>query len=175
MLVRFWGTRGSLPVAPTADAIRRKIANALVAAGGRRFEDSAEAERFVETELSFAAGAHLRRRDLLRRAGSRRRVLFHLRHGQRPPAIRARFDAAQRGGAQEDLQFLPVPSALGPHHGLSLLRAGLRSQCDDPHPCRPPRRRAGAAPPAGGNLLPGAVRLAARQHRVRAADAGRSL
>jgi phosphoribosyl 1,2-cyclic phosphodiesterase len=57
MLVRFWGTRGSLPVAPTAEAIRRKIANALLSADGRRFEDRADAERYVEQELSFAAGA----------------------------------------------------------------------------------------------------------------------
>ncbi len=56
MLVRFWGTRGSLPVAPTADVIQRKIANALLAADGRRFADEAEAEKFVETGLSFAAG-----------------------------------------------------------------------------------------------------------------------
>src|SRR4029453_2906559 len=57
MLVRFWGTRGSLPVAPTADTVRRKIANALVAAGGLQFGNAAEAELFVTTELSFAAGA----------------------------------------------------------------------------------------------------------------------
>ena len=56
MLVRFWGTRGSLPVAPTADIIQKKIAQALVAADGRRFADEVEAEAFVETELSFAAG-----------------------------------------------------------------------------------------------------------------------
>ena len=56
MLVRFWGTRGSLPVAPTADVIQKKIAQALVAADGRRFADEAEAETWVENELSFAAG-----------------------------------------------------------------------------------------------------------------------
>ena len=56
MLVRFWGTRGSLPVAPTADVIQKKIAQALVVADGRRFASEAEAENFVETELSFAAG-----------------------------------------------------------------------------------------------------------------------
>lgn len=56
MLVRFWGTRGSLPVAPTADAIQKKIARALIAAGGRRFADVREAEKFVESELSLAAG-----------------------------------------------------------------------------------------------------------------------
>ena len=56
MLVRFWGTRGSLPVAPTADVIQKKIALALIAANGRRFADEVEAERYVEDELSFAAG-----------------------------------------------------------------------------------------------------------------------
>ena len=44
MLVRFWGTRGSLPVAPTADGIQKKIAQALVAANGRTFADEAEAD-----------------------------------------------------------------------------------------------------------------------------------
>ena len=57
MLVRFWGTRGSLPVAPTAETIRRKIAQALIAAGSLQFDNIAEAELFVEKELSFAAGA----------------------------------------------------------------------------------------------------------------------
>jgi phosphoribosyl 1,2-cyclic phosphodiesterase len=56
MLVRFWGTRGSLPVAPTADVIQKKIANALVAANGRSFDDAAQAEAFVEKDLSFSAG-----------------------------------------------------------------------------------------------------------------------
>ena len=58
MLVRFWGTRGSLPVAPTAKVVRRKIVKALLSANGRRFASSADAESFVENELSFAAGAH---------------------------------------------------------------------------------------------------------------------
>ena len=57
MLVRFWGTRGSLPVAPTAGIIRAKVAQALVAANGRRFEDETEAQAYVAAELSFAAGA----------------------------------------------------------------------------------------------------------------------
>ena len=57
MLVRFWGTRGSLPVAPTAATIQRKIVNALLSAGGRTFDSESDAQRFVEQELSFAAGA----------------------------------------------------------------------------------------------------------------------
>ncbi|HEX8442983.1 MAG TPA: MBL fold metallo-hydrolase [Allosphingosinicella sp.] len=56
MLVNFWGTRGSLPVAQTGPAIRRKIALALVAAKGRSFSGQAEAEAFVEAELDFATG-----------------------------------------------------------------------------------------------------------------------
>jgi len=57
MIVRFWGTRGSLPVAANANTIRRKIANVLVAANGRQFADAEEAECFVEHELPFPAGA----------------------------------------------------------------------------------------------------------------------
>jgi hypothetical protein len=57
MIVRFWGTRGSLPVAATANTIRRKIANALVAANGHHFDDAEEAESFLERDLIFPAGA----------------------------------------------------------------------------------------------------------------------
>ena len=54
MLVRFWGTRGSLPVAPHADVALAKVARALVAANGRRFADEAEAAKFARAELDFA-------------------------------------------------------------------------------------------------------------------------
>jgi phosphoribosyl 1,2-cyclic phosphodiesterase len=57
MRVRFWGTRGSLPVAKPAAAIRGKVARALVAASGRSFADEAEAHAFIEAELDFATGA----------------------------------------------------------------------------------------------------------------------
>lgn len=56
MLVRFWGTRGSLPVAARAERIERKIARALLAASGRAFADEAAALAFTRGELSFAAG-----------------------------------------------------------------------------------------------------------------------
>ena len=54
MKVRFWGTRGSLPVAQKSSAIRDKIAAALVAADGRRFADLDEARGFADGELDFA-------------------------------------------------------------------------------------------------------------------------
>jgi phosphoribosyl 1,2-cyclic phosphodiesterase len=54
MLVRFWGTRGSLPVAQHADAIQAKIVKALLAAGGRTFASEAEARAFADANLDFA-------------------------------------------------------------------------------------------------------------------------
>ena len=55
MQVRFWGTRGSLPVAAKAATVRDKIAAALVAANGRAFADEAQARTYLETEVDFAA------------------------------------------------------------------------------------------------------------------------
>ncbi|WP_293678132.1 MBL fold metallo-hydrolase [uncultured Phenylobacterium sp.] len=54
MLVRFWGTRGSLPVALRSESIQAKIAKALVAAGGRTFSDEAAAADFARSKLDFA-------------------------------------------------------------------------------------------------------------------------
>lgn len=56
MLIRFWGTRGSLPVAARAEAVRCKVAKALVAAEGRKFADEAAALAFVDSDLDFATG-----------------------------------------------------------------------------------------------------------------------
>lgn len=54
MEVTFWGTRGSLPTPLGAAALRRKIVNAIVKANARDLVDTAAAEAFVDTELSFA-------------------------------------------------------------------------------------------------------------------------
>ena len=51
--IRFWGTRGSLPVALTASAVRKKIVAALRGASGRTFASDADAERYVDG-LAFA-------------------------------------------------------------------------------------------------------------------------
>ena len=45
--VRFWGTRGSLPIALTADAVRRKLLAVLRAARGRELATDADVERFL--------------------------------------------------------------------------------------------------------------------------------
>jgi phosphoribosyl 1,2-cyclic phosphodiesterase len=54
MRVRFWGTRGSIPVGLTSADIRDRLAQALLAASGRRFESFAEAYAFAEQALPFA-------------------------------------------------------------------------------------------------------------------------
>lgn len=54
MRVRFWGTRGSLPVASTAYAVQDKIARALVSAAGRNFNDIDDARNFAAGALDFA-------------------------------------------------------------------------------------------------------------------------
>jgi phosphoribosyl 1,2-cyclic phosphodiesterase len=56
MLVRFWGTRGSLPVAQRATTIEDKMVNALLKASGRLFADDAAARNFISSELTFAEG-----------------------------------------------------------------------------------------------------------------------
>jgi phosphoribosyl 1,2-cyclic phosphodiesterase len=54
MRVRFWGTRGSLPVSLTAEDIKNKIVDALLAAAGRNLKTRADFEAFVERDLPFA-------------------------------------------------------------------------------------------------------------------------
>ena len=53
MKVRFWGTRGSLPIALTAEQVLNKVAAALHVADGRRFDDMATARAYAAT-LPFA-------------------------------------------------------------------------------------------------------------------------
>jgi phosphoribosyl 1,2-cyclic phosphodiesterase len=54
MRVRFWGTRGSIPVALTSVDIRDRVAGALLRAGGRKFASLEEAGAFVDAEADFS-------------------------------------------------------------------------------------------------------------------------
>jgi phosphoribosyl 1,2-cyclic phosphodiesterase len=47
MKIRFWGTRGSIPVSLTTQDIRQKLLATLRAANGRTFADEAEMARFI--------------------------------------------------------------------------------------------------------------------------------
>ena len=53
MHIQCWGTRGSLPVATEGAVIRHKIKRAFLQADGRRFDNEAELDRFIDTELEF--------------------------------------------------------------------------------------------------------------------------
>lgn len=57
MRVRFWGTRGSIPVSLTWRDLRDRVAQALVAAHGRGLDTLEKAHGFVESELPFAIAA----------------------------------------------------------------------------------------------------------------------
>jgi len=50
---RFWGTRGSLPVALTAAGVRAKLVNVLRASNGRTFVDDRQAAEYLD-DLDFA-------------------------------------------------------------------------------------------------------------------------
>jgi phosphoribosyl 1,2-cyclic phosphodiesterase len=52
--VRFWGTRGSIPVALTTADVRDKLAQALFQASGRTFKSYEEAHAFASSELDFS-------------------------------------------------------------------------------------------------------------------------
>jgi phosphoribosyl 1,2-cyclic phosphodiesterase len=54
MRIRFWGTRGSIPVALTSADIRDKLAQALVQASGRVFGSYEEAHAYAVSELDFS-------------------------------------------------------------------------------------------------------------------------
>lgn len=54
MRVRFWGTRGSIPVALTSADIRRKLEKAILAAAQRQVRTAADVRRFIEQELDFS-------------------------------------------------------------------------------------------------------------------------
>jgi len=61
MRVRFWGTRGSLPVALTAAQVTQKIAYALLAGDGRKFVSLEAAQEFADSlpfHLTRTYGGH---------------------------------------------------------------------------------------------------------------------
>ena len=54
LTVKFWGTRGSTPCPPSADAERRKLANVLLAATPEDIADAAAVEAFIDSGCNGA-------------------------------------------------------------------------------------------------------------------------
>ena len=58
MLIRFWGTRGSLPAPIGNRAVRSKIHEALLAARGLNLEEPEAIDRFIDTLPFSIAGTY---------------------------------------------------------------------------------------------------------------------
>jgi len=58
MYVHFWGTRGSLPVSMTAEAVRGKIRLALLESRKHKIETDRDVEAFLETLPFFVRGTY---------------------------------------------------------------------------------------------------------------------
>ena len=83
--VRFWGTRGSLPVALTASGVRDKVRAAVRGASGRSFLSDDELNRYVdglEFPVAGTYGGHTACVEL--ETGSGEYVLCDLGSGARP-------------------------------------------------------------------------------------------
>src|SRR3954466_6793632 len=53
---KFWGTRGSIPVAFDSASLKERLAHALVAASGKDLRTLDKARSWVDDELDFAIG-----------------------------------------------------------------------------------------------------------------------
>ena len=86
MKVRFWGTRGSIPVSVTAPEIRRKLITALSGSIGRNLDSVEAIERYVDEELGFDVrgtfGGHSSCVEL--ETGGSEHVIFDMGSGARP-------------------------------------------------------------------------------------------
>jgi phosphoribosyl 1,2-cyclic phosphodiesterase len=83
--IRFWGTRGSLPVALTAAGVRDKLVRALRDASGRTFESDEAIGRYVESlpfDVGGTFGGHTSCVEL--DAGTSEYVVCDLGSGLRP-------------------------------------------------------------------------------------------
>ena len=58
MRIRFWGTRGSLPVALTANEVRKKLVTALRGASGRTFGSDGDLESYIDSLGFPVAGTY---------------------------------------------------------------------------------------------------------------------
>jgi phosphoribosyl 1,2-cyclic phosphodiesterase len=84
-LIRFWGTRGSLPVALTAAGVRDKVVRALRAASGKSFASDANLQAFVDglgLPVSGSYGGHTSCVEIV--TGGSEYVLCDLGTGVRP-------------------------------------------------------------------------------------------
>lgn len=150
MRVRFWGTRGSLPVALTAAGVRAKIAAALRGSAGHRLETDADVQRYLDTLPGQSAGTYGGHTSCVEiEAGSGEYVLCDLGTGVRPfghaamarhgPGSPATFHVFMSHLHWDHIMGLPffTPAYLARNHvriygGHEQLEAALRRQQEQP-------------------------------------------
>ena len=99
MQVRFWGTRGSIPAALTAQMLRDKLVHALVAAAGHGLDTPEKAGAFADTlpfPVSHTFGGNSPCVELL--ADGAPRVLLDMGSGARPAGLEALRQLAGKPG-----------------------------------------------------------------------------
>jgi len=148
--VRFWGTRGSLPVALTTTGVRAKVAAALRAAAGRHFGSDDELAGFLDglpPHVSGTYGGHTSCVEIDN--GSGEYVLCDLGSGVRPfgqavvarhgPASAQNFHVFMSHVHWDHIMGLPffTPAYLPCNHvrfygGHADLEAALRRQQEPP-------------------------------------------
>ena len=91
MLIRLWGTRGSLPTSLTAADVRAKIRRALLASNGRDLSTNERVDAFIAAELDFATAGHYGGNSSCVEidTGGDESVLCDLGSGLRPFGVRA--------------------------------------------------------------------------------------
>jgi len=86
MRLRFWGTRGSMPIALTAPDVRAKLISALNGAVGRQLDTPEKIARYVDRDLGFDVrgtfGGHSSCVELV--TGAAEHVIFDMGSGARP-------------------------------------------------------------------------------------------
>jgi phosphoribosyl 1,2-cyclic phosphodiesterase len=87
LLVRFWGTRGSVPVSVTRADIRAKLIAALEGAAGRDLSGHAQIEAYVDDNLGFdIAGTYGGHTSCVQIDGGSEPVICDMGSGARPLA-----------------------------------------------------------------------------------------
>ena len=136
MRVRFWGTRGSLPVALTWRDVRDRLARALVAANGQGLDTLEKAHAFAEQHLGFRH-PHVRRAFVVRRAAAARRGPDEYFVCDMEAAHGHSASTSPRQGGRPATIYVFMSHMHWDHlMGFSLLRPGVRARQQHPiHGC----------------------------------------
>ena len=165
--IRFWGTRGSLPVALTAAAVRQKIVMALRGASGRTFASDADIGRYVDGLAFPVAGTYGGNTSCVEiETGGPDYVLCDLGSGVRAFGQAA---LARHGPASPQTYHIFMSHVHWDHiMGLPFFTPAYIPGNRIRHLRQPSLARVGVAPPAGRAVVSRGLLVPAREHRVRA-------